>query len=130
LKKISKSGEQTSIIQKERKQRRSKEEKEIIIQRLKKKLKLHKQLLLDPFGLLEEEWTEDELRKQEQELNDLNNRKKPVKPKIPKVNNRKKFISDLLCPHLKLVRKGDYVVCTKCGAKFKAKAKNNKGTIK
>lgn len=77
-----------------------------------------------------EEWTEEELKKQEKELNDLNDRKKPVKPKIPKVDDRKKFISDLFCLHLKLVRKGDYVVCTKCGAKWLSKAKNNKGITK
>ena len=102
----------------------------IIIQRLEKKLKIHKRLLLDPFGLLEEEWTEDEIRQQEQELNDLNNRKKSLKQKILKVDTNKKFISDLLCLHLKLVRKGDYVVCTKCGEKWKSKDKNNKGTTK
>lgn len=65
-----------------------------------------------------EEWTEDELKKQEQELNNLNNRKKPVKPKIPKVDN-KKFISDLFCLHRKVVKKGEFLVCIKCNAKFK-----------
>lgn len=77
-----------------------------------------------------EEWTEEELRKQEKELNALNNRKKSLKQEIPKVDNKKKLFSDLFCLHLKLVRKGDYVVCTKCGAKFRSKDKSNKGTTK
>lgn len=127
MKKISKSGEQASIIQKERKRRRTKEEKELAIQRLDSVRKKHKILLRRVLTQEVEERTEEEIRQQEQELND---RKKPVKQKIPKVDDKKKFISDLLCPNLKLVRKGEYAVCTKCGAKFKAKAKNNKGTTK
>ena len=86
-------------------------------------------LLHRMFPFEEGKWSEEEIRQQEQKLI-FHNHKKPVKQKIPKVYDKKKIIFDLFCLHLKLVRKGDYVVCTKCGEKWKAKNKSNKGTIK
>ncbi len=76
-----------------------------------------------------EEWTEEEIEKQKQGITP-NNRKKVIKQETPKTYNLKKFISDLRCPHLKLVREGDYVICIKCGGKWKSKVKSNKGTSK
>lgn len=81
------------------------------------------------FPFEEGKWSEEEIKQQKQKLI-LYNHKKPVKPKIPKVDDNKNLIGNLLCLHLKLVRKGDYVICTKCGAKFKSKVKSNKGTSK
>lgn len=78
-----------------------------------------------------EEWTEEEIEKQKQGITP-NNRKKPVEQnintKIEKKKEIKKIISDLFCSHRKMVRKGNYIICTKCG--YKRKVNYSTGTSK
>ena len=62
------------------------------------------------------EWTEEEIEQQKKELM-LNNREETIEQEVPKVLNRKKLY--LFCLHKKVVRKGEFVICTKCGAKWK-----------
>jgi len=97
---------------KERRRPLTPEEKQNIVNRIEKRVKIHKQLLLDPLGLSGIEWTNEEIEQQNRELsNDDNN---PVKQKLHKKLN-------LLCRHKKVVRKNGYTICIKCNDKWKVK---------
>lgn len=78
-----------------------------------------------------EEWTEEEIEKQKHNTTSPNRKKtveQNINTKIEKKNEIKKIISDLFCSHKKVVRKGNYIICTKCG--YKWKANYNVGTSK
>ena len=81
------------------------------------------------FPLEEGKWSEEEIRQQEQDLI-LHKTKKVIQQEVPKVKDRKKFILDLFCTHKKTIRKGEFIICTKCGYKWKGNAKNKPGTSK
>lgn len=79
------------------------------------------------FPLEEKKWSDNEIREQEESLK-IDKRKKVIQQEVPKVKDRKKFILDLFCLHKKTVRKGDYIICTKCG--YKRKVDYSVGTSK
>ena len=70
------------------------------------------------FPFEEKKWSKEEIRQQEQDLI-LHKPKKVIQQEVPKVKDRKKFISDLFCTHKETKRKGDNIICLKCGAKWK-----------
>ena len=79
------------------------------------------------FPLEEKKWSDNEIRQQEESLK-IDKRKKVIQQEVPKLKDRKKLISDLLCLHKKTIRKGEFIICTKCGAKWKVDYKH--GTSK
>lgn len=102
---------------KERRRPLTPEEKEIIVNRIEKKVEIHKQVLLDPFGLLEREWTNEQIEQQKRELS--NDDKHTVKQKLQ--SNKLKL--NLLCGHKQGVIKDGYAICLKCNHKWKVKSK-------
>lgn len=105
---------------KERRRPLTPEEKEIIANHIETRVKIHKRLLLDPFGLEERELTEEQIEQQKKELcNDDND---PLEQKLHKIK------LNLLCGHKQGVIKDGYAICMKCN--YKWKVKNKFGTSK
>lgn len=99
---------------KERRRPLTPEERQNIINRIEEKVKIHKQLLLDPFGLSRIEWTDEQIEQQKREL--CNDDSSPVEQKLHKKLN-------LLCGHKQGVIKDGYAICMKCNYKWKVKIK-------
>lgn len=116
--KIHKSGMYSTVTRdknkKERKRPLTPEEKQNIVNRIEEKVKIHKQVLLDPFGLLGREWTDEEIEQQKREP--CNDDSSPVEQKL---KSRKKL--NLLCGHKQGVIKDGYAICMKCNYKWKVK---------
>ena len=77
------------------------------------KLKKHKRILLDPFGLTDVEFSEEEIA---QQMRDLDN-SKAVKRDINKKLEIEKNKSKLLCACRQNKIKEGYWVCVECGDK-------------
>lgn len=73
-----------------------------------------------------EEWTEEELKRQEQSLTS-NNRKKVIEQKVGvKIEKKKDIVANLLCLHRETIEKDGYTVCIKCNTKWKVKNNDRK----
>jgi len=94
LKKFSKSGEQASAFPKKEKKKRKRplthEEKEYIVDHIKKKIETNKRLLDHLMSSGIEEWSEEEIRQQERDL----------------------------CEHLETIENDGYILCRMCGIRI------------
>lgn len=94
----------------------------MIIQRFEKKIKIHRGILnpLRSSDIIE--WSEEEIRQQEKDLLDDSKAKEYNKSlRIKRKIEKKVIINNLFCRHKETREQNGFLICLKCGGKWKVK---------
>lgn len=112
LGKVSKYGMDSIVTPNKKKRKRRRPITPEEIDHFENKIKRHNRVLLDSFGLTTVEWSEEEIKQQQRELDN-----KAIKQDISRKIEIEKKKSKLFCSCKQHVRKDGYWVCVECGIK-------------